>query len=251
MATITEPASPTAGDTSLRPTGTDPWVRLCAGSAAVVAAVDVIFLILVGEVIPPFAVSSLLIAVGIGLLRRRRKAGLIVLIAAAVMMLAGGAWAGYDHFFHPESGLDFIHGVTGLPGRLLMVAGGAAALRNAAPAPARRISTAAVGLLAVSIVVAGLATWTSSGDEAAPGDVVVPVEHATFPEETRVAAGGTLFVDNVDLFRHTYTVVGASIDQELPARHGTRIEADLSPGTYDVICAVPGHDFMESRLIVD
>jgi plastocyanin len=249
MATITEPATTTRATSPA--TTIDPWTRLCAGSAAVVALIDTIFLVLVGEVIPPFAVSILLIVAGVGLLPRRRKAGIIVLIAAAVMMLAGGAWAGYDHFFHPESGLDFIHGVTGLPGRLLMVIGGVAALRGAAPGAARRISTAAFGLLAAAVVVAGLATWTSTGDTVVPGDVAVPVEHATFPEQTRVAAGQTLYVDNLDLFRHTYTVVGTTIDEELTGRQGTRIAVDLAPGTYDVICAVPGHDFMASRLIVE
>jgi plastocyanin len=248
MAAITETAP---SRTTTAPGSTDAWARLCVGAAAVVAVVDVIFLVLVGEVIPPFVVSIVLIGAGIALVPRKRKAGLIVLFAAAVMMLAGGAWAAYDHLLHPESGLDFVHAVTGLPGRVLMVIAGMAALRRADPGPARRLGTVAIGVLALAIVAAGLSSLTSTGETAQAGDVAAAVEHATFPEESRVAAGGTLFVDNLDLFRHTYTVVGTNIDRELPARQGARIAVDLAPGIYEVICAVPAHDFMESRLIVE
>jgi plastocyanin len=76
------------------------------------------------------------------------------------------------------------------------------------------------------------------------------VEEAAFPARIAAATGDTLFVDNRDLFRHTFTVEGTDLDVELPATQGVRIPLELAPGSYEVVCAVPGHEFMQASLEV-
>jgi plastocyanin len=122
--------------------------------------------------------------------------------------------------------------------------------RHSSPAGARRFGVAAVGLAAATVAVAAVAMATSSGEDAEADDVPVVLEEAAFPERIAVASGSTLFLDNRDLFRHTFTVEGTDLDVELPAAQGVRIPIDLGPGSYEVTCAVPGHDFMRASLEV-
>jgi len=89
---------------------------------------------------------------------------------------------------------------------------------------------------------------TNTGDEFGTGDVRVPVADAAFPAGIEAATGDALFIDNQDLFRHTFTVTGTDVDVELPAAVGVRVPLDLEPGVYEVACQVPGHDFMTTTL---
>ena len=62
--------------------------------------------------------------------------------------------------------------------------------------------------------------------------------------------GERLVVDNADPFRHTFTIEGAGVDVEIPAGRTVEVPLDLQPGTYDYICAVPGHEAMTGTLVV-
>lgn len=244
MTTLT-PDTPTD-----HPTLASSWLRLLVWLAAVVAVTDLIFLAMIGEVVPPLAVGIVLTALGLLLLRRSRRAAIIVLGLTSLVLLVGNLPFAVDHFAHPASAIDFTHAVVGTAGRALALAAAVGAWRRAATVGARRLAVGSVGLAAVTVVVAGIAMVTSSGETPAAGDIEVPVEAAAFPATIEVDAGGALFLDNRDLFRHTFTVEGEDLDVELAAAHGTRAVVDLPPGTYPVICAVPGHEAMEATLHV-
>jgi plastocyanin len=237
--TTHEPGAATSGE----------WVRLLAWTAGVVAVVDVGFIALVGEVIPPLAISAVLTLVGLALLRRLPRTGVVVLGLTSLLMLVGGVAFAAPHLAHPASGVDFFHAVVGIFGRIVAIGVAVAALRRAPAAGARRVGGASTALLALSLLVAAVATVAATGEQAQADDVVTVITN-DFDETIEVAAGGTLCVDNQKAFRHTFTVVGTSIDVDVPASQGVRIPIELSPGTYEVVCELPGHEYMSSTLAV-
>ncbi len=243
----------TDGSTSTptdRSTSGSPWVAVLAWTAGVVAGVDLAFFALIQTVIPPLAVGALITAVGLLLLRRAHRVGIVVLGLTSAVMLVGNLPFALDHLAHPASAIDFVHAASGSLGRLLAVLAAVGAWRRASEASARRFAVGVMGLGAATVAFAGVAMLATTGDTAASEDVTVVVSGSAFPEQIVVGAGETLFVDNQDLFRHTFTVEATDVDAELPAASGVRVGIDVAPGTYDVICAVPGHEFMTATLEV-
>ncbi len=245
MATATP--APTTHDTAAR---TGEWLRLLAWFTGVVALVDVGFIALVGEVIPPLVAGAVLTGVGIALVRRLPRTATIVLGTTSVLMLVGALQFGVEHLAHPSSGIDFVHAVVGIFGRLAAIAVAVMALRRADGPGPRRVATAAVGVLAASLLIAGVATVAASGEEAEPGDVLTAISGHAFADVIEVEEGGTLFVENQEPFRHTFTVENTSVDVVIPASQGVRIPIDLAPGSYPVICDIPGHESMQATLTV-
>jgi hypothetical protein len=227
-----------------------PWVVVLAWTSAVVAVVDLVFFALIQTVIPPLAIGAVLTAVGLLLLRRARRVGIVVLGLTSAVMLVGNLPFALDHLAHPASAIDFVHAVSGSVGRLLAVLAAVGAWRAASETSARRFAVSAIGLGAATVALAGVAMLATTGDTATSEDVPVVVADNAFPAQIVVGASETLFVDNQDLFRHTFTVEDTDIDVELPAAQGARVGIDLAPGSYDVTCAVPGHEFMAATLEV-
>lgn len=227
------------------------WVRLLAWTAGLVAAVDIIFFMLIAALIPPLAVGAVLTIVGLLLLRaNKQRWGVGVLGVTSLLLLLASAPFAVDHLAHPESGIDWVHAVVAVFGRVLAIAIVVPAWRRASDTAVRRVRLASLGALAGILVIAAVATFATTGETAEAGDVIAPVEEAAFPTEIVVDRGGVVFVDNVDMFRHTFTVEGTGIDAELPALQGVRVPIDLAPGSYELICAVPGHEFMTGTLTV-
>lgn len=240
------PTSATRGDGPR----TGEWLRLLAWLAGTVAFVDLVFIALVREVIPPLVVGAALTGIGIGIVRRFPRSAAIVLGLTNLLLLVGALQFGAGHLAHPSSGIDFSHAAIGILGRLTAVGAAVMALRRTPPSGARRLATVAVGLLGATLVVAAVATVAATGAEPDPDDVVTVIADHDFAERIEVAAGDTVFVDNQEPFRHTFTVAGTAIDVDVPADQGVRIPIDLAPGTYEVICDIPGHEAMVTTLTV-
>jgi hypothetical protein len=249
MSTLTPDAAPSRGQHRSED-GRSSWVRVLIWLTAAIAATDLLFFVLIAAVIPPLAVGAALTAVGIATVRRAPRVGIVVLGATNLLMLIGNAPFAVDHLAHPASALDFTHAAVGSVGRALAVVATLGAWRSSSPAGARRFGVAALGLAAATVAVAAVAMVTTSGDDAQVDDVPVAVEKAEFPGRISATSGSTLFVDNRDLFRHTFTVEGTDLDIELPAAQGVRVPIELAPGSYEVTCAVPGHEFMQAALEV-
>jgi uncharacterized cupredoxin-like copper-binding protein len=250
MSTLTPDATASADQHLRRSDGRASWTRLLAGLTAAIAATDLLFFALIGEVIPPLAVGAVLTVVGVAIVRRAPRTAIAVLGLTNLLMLVGAVPFAVDHLAHPASALDFVHAAIGSVGRALAVVATIGAWRASAVAGARRLGVIAAGLAALTVLGATVAMVTSSGDDAEVDDIPVALEKAEFPEVIEAAAGSTLFVDNRDLFRHTFTVQDAGLDVELPAAQGVRIPLELGPGSYEVTCAVPGHEFMSATLEV-
>lgn len=249
---MTATAHPTTTtETSPDVTSGRSWIVVLAWLSIVAAVVDVGLPALSGVVIPPLAIGAVLTVIGLVLLRRSWRLGVVVLGVVNLLLLLSSAPFAASGLAHPESPLTFVHAVVGLGWRLLAVVAAVGAWRHASPASARWLGMTAVGLLGLTVVTAGVATLVTPGATAQPGDVVVTVRDIAFPEEVRVASGGTVLVDNTDLLRHTFTVEGTEVSEELPERARVRVGIDLAVGTYRLFCAVPGHEAMTATMVVE
>ena len=246
----------TASPSNTQQTGADAptrsaWLPLLGVSALVIAGLDLVFLALIAEVVPPLVAGAALTAVGVALLRFRPRVGVIVLGLTTVVMLIGSMPFAADHLAHPDSGIDWAHAVIGVVGRLVVLVAVVGAWRSGSEAGARRVGVGSLTLLGLVAAVALVATAVTSGDELQSGDVVLEITATEFPDVVTVQTGDVLYVDNQHMFRHTFTVEGTDIDINLPALQGVRVPIDLAPGTYELTCAVPGHEAMTGQLVVE
>ena len=221
------------------------WDRTLAILAAIVAVADLAIQPLTG-LIPPLLAFGLLGLAGVAVLPRRPKVGRIGLLVVSLLGTAGGAPFALAGLAHPESPIDFVHGVTSLPLRVVVLVAAVAALRGASTG-ARRTRAVALASLGGLVVVA-----VASSFLAGPGVLVRRPEGAVVVDgdQLAVATGERLVVDNADPFRHTFTIEDAGVDVEIPAGRTVEVPLDLQPGTYDYICAVPGHEAMTGTLVV-
>lgn len=226
------------------------WVRLLVWLSVVTAVVDIAVPALWGVVIPPLAVGAGLTVVGLVLLRWARRAGVVTLGVVNLLLVLSSAPFAAPGLAHPESPITFFHAIIHLGGHALAVAAAVAAWRYASDSGARRFGIVVMALLAVTAVTSGVAVVLTPGVTAQPGDVVVTVRDFAFPDEVRVASGGHLLVENTEPVRHTFTVEGTDLSEELPERRNVRFAVDLPPGSYQLVCAVPGHEFMTARVVV-
>ena len=78
----------------------------------------------------------------------------------------------------------------------------------------------------------------------APGEVSVDIDEMDVrPGDLTVAAGGSVEVVNVGAIPHDLVVEGADVGTPMldPGEAHTFATGELEPGTYTVICTVPGH----------
>jgi plastocyanin len=247
----TTPHTTTAPDQAPRADAERGWIRLLVWISLLAAAADLGAPALAGGVIPPLAAGAVLTLVGLLLLRRYRRTGIAVLGITSLMLIITGAPFALPNLAHPASPITFLHAIM-LIARVGAVVAAVGAWRHARASTARRVGLATAGLFGAAIVVTGIATVLAPSDTAQPRDVAVSVaDFAFIPEEVRVTAGGTVFVDNDDLIVHTFSVRDTELSQALHERRSVRLHVDLDPGTYDVFCAVPGHEFMTATLVVE
>jgi manganese oxidase len=92
---------------------------------------------------------------------------------------------------------------------------------------------------------ASATTAAAASGTAAPSSVTVELsEFAIEPSDITVAAGGSLEVVNRGAAEHDLAVTGTDVATPM-LKAGEEATLDLSslaPGTYDLLCTVPGHD---------
>lgn len=115
------------------------------------------------------------------------------------------------------------------------------------------------GALVVSAAGSSSSPDPAAAPAAAPSDTPSEVEVTlddmfVAPDHIEVAAGGTLEVVNAGAAIHDLAVEGADVATPMldPGETHTLELDDLAPGTYTVICTVPGHQAagMEATLVV-
>lgn len=248
--TLPDPTAPSTVAAPHSADRTNAWLTVLTVLAGLVALGDVVFMALIPSLLPPLAIGVVLTVLGISLVRRRPRAAIVVLGLTSLLLFLAGLVFLSSHLAHPGSPIDFLHAVLAIVGRALAVVAAVGAWRSAAGSGARRLSATALGLAGVAIAVSAVATLVTSGEAQRPDDLPVVISGSQFPATVVVEQGQTLHIDNQDLFRHTFTVPDSALDVDLPPSTAARAGVDLPPGSYAVICDIPGHEHMTAVLEV-
>jgi len=100
-----------------------------------------------------------------------------------------------------------------------------------------------IGLALLWLV--GVTTWAlvSGNREAPDASVSLIAENVAFSDDVLVVASGEITVEvaNRDLFWHTFTVEDLGVDLRVPVGAERIVAFDAPPGSYQYICAIPGH----------
>lgn len=104
----------------------------------------------------------------------------------------------------------------------------------------------ALGAAAVAVALSiGVPIAGADAVGAREGDLRVTTSDLAFSTERLVADAGDVgvVVKNEDLFWHTFTVNKLNANVNVPTGGTKRLVLeDLAPGTYDFVCAIPGHE---------
>jgi len=101
---------------------------------------------------------------------------------------------------------------------------------------------AAAGAVVALLALAGVLFLPISDDDPAPVEIAM-TEYAFDPIDAPAEPGQDLRISNDGAIPHSYLVVDLGKGVELPAgEEGTlSLPSDTEPGTYRVICDLPGH----------
>jgi plastocyanin len=222
------------------------WRRL-AGYAGAVAAVAHVA-IGAGYRDVDAIVVAVTFGIALGLMRvRSGTVGLVVLLLAfanvafwTVPATATNLDGGFGFAAIAVPGVMAVLSVAGL----VATVGALTTRRQAAAGEAGALLlTVAAGLVLVVIVgLAALAGGAAIG--AQPGDHVITTDRTAFSESEIVAQAGTIgvFVENRDYFWHTFTITELGVNLRVPIGASGRVTFEATPGTYEFVCAIPGHD---------
>lgn len=246
----TTTGAPPDGGTASR---VNPWQRTAAIGAGVMAAWAVALQLFAGEFIPPVAVIGAVFAALAVSLRavNRRWIGLVAGVVPLLALAGNVPILAFD-LSHPEEATVFVLAAISVVAALVTSVAGFLVWfrRTGNPLP---LAAAGVGVVVVAAAVGAVAAGGVESAAALDSDVAVVTRALAFePTEIVLTVDDRgLWVDNVDPFRHTLTVEGTDIDLQLPGSSSQRIDVDLAPGSYAVVCAVPGHEAMTATLTVE
>ena len=187
------------------------------------------------------------------LLLREVRAGPVVLVVVSALSIAIGVSFSAGDLAHPESWRGFIVAVTGLAASGTGVVSGLGVLRGWRADLAPRVGASAVAIAVTAVVLALGSAAALENDVAETGDHMVAASGFAFIPSALSASAGTvnIFVENADFFRHTFTIPALRVNVELPADTDRRISFTADPGTYHVLCDIPGHEAMSITLTVE
>lgn len=187
----------------------------------------------------------------------------VVALVAAYLVVRFGTWAkivgaiigllvGFMLFWTafslqaPQSFFDFVPGTLVIPGALIALIAGIAAVvaKRRGHVSERAVDGERVWIRAVTTVVAALAvlsgiltaTGRSSADQTAAAASVIATDFEWDKVEYSVPGGSQVFVRNDDPFLHTFTIDELAIDVLLTPGDETLISIPSRPGTYIMYC---------------
>ncbi len=230
--------------------GEEPWVRVSRYAALTIAVYAVVFQLFAGFSPPVTVIGLMFLAFGVFLSSGRRRlafasgtvALLLVVSFAAPLVDALTDLASLEAF-----ALNWFLTLTAF----VAFIGGIGAIRGESGRLVRPIVGLAVGLFVAGFVVSAVVAAGVEAAEPLAGDSRVVAESMSFvPEELVVGAGSGIWMENRDGLRHTFTVEGTDVELNVPGNSAGRMDLELEPGTYKVICDVPGHEAMAMELTI-
>jgi plastocyanin len=241
-------------DSPSAPRALQQWGRILVLAALAQILLNVTVMLISGEVVPPLIGVSVLLAVGLLVLRSRPRGGAATVGIVSLLHLATSGPFLAEGLVHPESFWDFWIGWSTAIAAALAVPAAVAVWRQKhdGSTRARTVAIAAGGLIVALGIVGGVATAAHESDTAQEGDIALVARNVKFEPATVAAEAGELavFVENEDSLRHTFSIDALDVDLQIPGDKSVRVEFTAQPGTYQFYCAVPGHEDMKGELVV-
>lgn len=233
-----------------------PWRSLLRFALILLLAVGVLVHVFAQVPIPPVIILMAVMGVALYLLSRTGRArtvGVVLGGIAALLFTLGNLPFIAEDLAHPDSVLAFVASGAGIVGSSTGFVAMLGALLRLSGRPVRPLFGLATVVVLVVIGIGVVSRLGVDSDSAEAGDVTLVAEDVDyFPEgsdpereedvDVTVERGGAVFVDNKDLYRHTFTIESAGLDEEVPAGVDKRIVIDLAPGQYEFVCDVEGHE---------
>jgi plastocyanin len=229
------------------------WIQLSRVAAFVVVAWSVTLQAFEGVFIPPVAVIGVLfLGLAVALRADRRRLAMVA-GGLAVLAVVGNLPIIIDTFSHPSSMPSFVLNLVVNSAMAVILVSGLAVWRGWSAQGVRLTSFAWLGVFVVGTSVSLAASTSVESAEPLATDVQVVAKAIRFDPVVISAEAGSvgIWVDNRDGTRHTFTIRDTDHEIDLPAFSAQRADFDLAPGTYQVICDVPGHESMSADLVVD
>jgi plastocyanin len=213
------------------------------------AIVDAVILAVAAVALTDAEAAAIAGAFVVGLLLLRVRGGWLGVIALGLLFADVAAWMLPGAISNITHGEGF--GATALPAALSAVSlGGLVATigslvrRRAAAGPgeARFVAGATVFML-VAALVGGAVAQVGTEKSAPAGGLAMDMKDVKFvPDELEAQAGSiTVAVRNSDLFWHTFTIRELNANVSVPVQAQRELTFQAQPGTYEFICAIPGH----------
>lgn len=233
-----------------RSTPKAPWVGVSRYAALTIAAYAVVFQLFAGFS-PPVTVIGL-VFLGFGVLLRNGRPRLAFASGMIALLLAAS-------FAMPL--VDALTDLASLEAFALnsfltltvfvSFSAGIGAIRRGSGRLVGPVVGSAVGLFVAGFAVSAVVAAGVEPADPLAGDAKVVAESMSYkPEQLVIAAGSGIWMENRDGLRHTFTVEGTNLDLNVPGNSSGRTDVDLGPGTYQVICGVPGHEAMSLELTI-
>lgn len=228
------------------------WIGLVRAGAIVMVVFAIVLQITAQTIIPPVLTIGLVFLAATPFLRGERRGLGLGLAIFGIAAYLGNLPIIIDDLTHPESAPAFILQLLSTVGVGLVVIGGVAAWLRRPTRLLQPLAMAAVGVFLVGAVGSIAVAAGTDSVAALPGDVEVTAEQLMWTPEEIVIDGSVtgIWIDNKDGIRHTFTIPELGIDVEVPALKARRVDIEATPGSYQIICDVPGHESMTGTLIV-
>lgn len=225
------------------------WRGLLTAAVVTNAVAQVVFMLLVGAVIPPAVALLAVQLLGLAVMSRFERTG------AGIVALGGAAqFAAYLSFAlpslaMPESPLDFVDATLGFLTTATMVVAGAALVRQRTGSP-RRFAVAGAAIIGAAALAATVGGLTTSSDALDAGEVEVVADgYLWIPTELTATSDGTLHVDNRDPSHHVFVIPALDLEVNLPGSTARDLPLDgAAPGTYEYVCPILGHEAMTGTI---
>ncbi len=247
-ATIEAPSHPPTASSTV-----PDWLRLARAGAITMVVFSLALQTSARTIIPPVLVIGLAFLAFTPFLNGERRRVGIAAAAFGLLAYVANLPIILDDLRNPESAPAFILQLLSTAGVVLVVSGGVGAFLRLSATPVKPLALVTAGVfLAGTFGSIAAATGTES-EAALSTDVAVTAQQIMWSEDEIIVAASTtgLWIENKDGVRHTFTIEALGVDVEIPALKARRLELDAPPGTYEVICNVPGHQNMTATLTIE
>lgn len=228
------------------------WVRVCRLGAVTAVVWSIALQLEIGALVPDIAAIGAVFGILTLFLTGERRTLAIATGAVALVAIVANLSATIDVLGHPSSGVAFARTVLSMLAATVSVVAGLAIVTRWSVSAARPVVISAAVILAGAVIMGAVASASVTSGGYQDGDVAVVAERNEFDQTELVVPAGVagFWLNNRDGIRHTLTVAETGDEIDAPGYSAQRADFALEPGSYTMICAVPGHEHMRIDLAV-